>query len=129
MKLLLDTCMFLWGMGDSDKLSSRALNAIRSSKARVHLSAASAWEISVNRPMGRLNLPAPTKDFIPNACTNQDISLLPISPLEAMAAGELPQHHKDPFDRMLIALAMGEADMLLVSPDQAFRAYDVNLLW
>lgn len=129
MKLLLDTCAFLWWMGAPDKLSPNAAEAICSPDSLLHLSAASAWEISVKRQLGRLDLPKPTNDFLIEACSTHAVTLLGISVMEAVAAGELPLHHKDPFDRMLIAQTLTEPGMRLVSPDKEFAAYGVDLLW
>jgi PIN domain nuclease of toxin-antitoxin system len=94
----------------------------------VYLSAASGWEIAIQRQLGRLKLPTGTVAFLADALTAYSIVALPITLEHAIRAGELPLHHKDPFDRLLIAQAEIE-NLTLATPDRAMAPYGVSTLW
>jgi PIN domain nuclease of toxin-antitoxin system len=123
-KLLLDTHAFLWWLMDDSKLKESARNALADSAATVYVSAASIWEIAIKTKLGKLDLEDidPVEEIAAN-----DFVELPMRARHAHAAGSLPRHHDDPFDRMLIAQAQVE-DMVLVSHDSKFEAYEVKLL-
>jgi PIN domain nuclease of toxin-antitoxin system len=122
-KLLLDTHILLWWMADDRRLPSRAAAAIRDPDTEVVVSSASAWEISIKRAAGRLEAP----DDLLDALAANDFGTLAISAPHAVAAGRLPPHHADPFDRMLIAQAQMDG-FTLVTVDGRFSGYDVELL-
>jgi PIN domain nuclease of toxin-antitoxin system len=123
-KLLLDTHAFLWWLTDDPKLKEAARSALSDSAARVYVSAASIWEIAIKSKLGKLDL----RDIDPvEEIAANDFVELPMSARHAHAAGYLPRHHDDPFDRMLIAQAQVE-NMILVSHDTKFEAYGVKLL-
>ncbi len=123
MKVLLDTHILLWWLADDEHLPAPAVLTIADPDTEVVVSAASAWEISIKQAAGRLDAPEDLLDAI----AGNDFGMLPITAGHAMAAGRLPAHHADPFDRMLIAQAQLE-DLTLVSVDRRFSAYEVELL-
>ncbi|MDQ6727625.1 MAG: type II toxin-antitoxin system VapC family toxin [Actinomycetota bacterium] len=123
MKILLDTHVLLWWLADDEHLPTLAALIIADPDTEVVVSAASAWEISIKQAAGRLDAP---EDLLDAVAAN-DFGTLPISADHAMAAGHLPTHHADPFDRMLIAQAQIE-DLTLVSVDRRFSEYEVELL-
>ena len=106
MKLLLDTCSFIWFLADSPQLSAKARAAILDPANSVYLSAVSAWEIGRKYAKGDLELPGRPESLIPQVRTDSGILSLPLSEEEAISAEKLPILHKDPFDRMIIAQAL-----------------------
>ena len=128
MKLLLDTCSFLWFLADAPELSAKARAAILDPANSVYLSAVSAWEIGRKYAKGDLELPSRPEFLIPQVRTDSGILSLPLSEEEAISAEKLPLLHKDPFDRMIIAQALVQG-MIVVTPDRAFEPYPVRLLW
>jgi PIN domain nuclease of toxin-antitoxin system len=122
-KVLLDTNILLWWLADDEHLPARAAAAIADPGNEVVVSAATAWEISIKQAAGRLDAPEDLLD----AVAGSDFGTVPITVDHAMAAGALPPHHADPFDRMLIAQARLEG-FTLVSADSRFSHYDVELL-
>ena len=128
MKLLLDTCSFLWFLADAPELSAKARAAILDPANSVYLSAVSGWEIGRKYAKGDLQLPGRPESLIPQVRTDSGILSLPLSEEEAISAEKLPLLHKDPFDRMIIAQALMQG-MVVVTPDRAFEPYPVRLLW
>ena len=128
MKLLLDTHTLLWFLGGSDRLSARARDLIEN-PANIRLfSVAGAWEIAIEVSLGKLSLTAPFGELVPRQLHANAIGLLPIEPAHMAAIIELPFHHRDPTDRMIIAQASAE-DAALVSADAALDAYAVRRIW
>jgi PIN domain nuclease of toxin-antitoxin system len=123
MRLLLDTHVLLWCLTDDPTLSSSLRDVITDSTNDVLVSAASAWEISIKKALGKLEAP----DDLSNAIAACRFKTLPITVTHAMHAGELPKHHNDPFDRMLIAQSILE-DLKLVTRDARIFAYEVSIL-
>ena len=123
MNLLLDTHILLWWLAADPHLPTAAGAAIASPDNTVAISAASAWEIAIKKAAGRLDAP----DDLLDALDMNDFDTLPITAAHAVAAGALPAHHSDPFDRMLIAQTRAE-QLVLVSVDSQFHQYDVDLL-
>ena len=126
MNLLLDTHVLLWWLQDSDRLGRRARNAILRPGAVVFISAASIWEISIKSAMGRLKLKEPLGRCLPDLLAS-GFHQLPIGFEHALAVRDLPPHHNDPFDRMLIAQAQCE-DLTLMTADAAITPYDVRTI-
>jgi len=124
-RLLLDTHAFLFWVADDRRLPKPARSAIAGPRATVLLSAASVWEIRIKAAKGKL---ATSFVDVPTEARRHRFALLPITGDHAQKAGDLPLHHEDPFDRMLIAQAMIE-DAVLVTGDAAFAAYGAALLW
>ena len=124
MNLLLDTHVLIWWMQGSKRIGPRARAAMFEDDARLWLSAASIWEMAIKSATGRLVLDTPLEKSVP-FLSKQGVRSLPISVAHALAAGALPPHHADPFDRMLIAQARCE-DLVLVTVDPAMEAYEVR---
>ena len=128
MRLLLDTCAFLWIAGDAPEISARARAAFADPENEVFLSSVSAWEIAVKHRIGRLPLPAPPETFVSENREAHGIDRLDLEEKAALRAGRLPDLHRDPFDRMLVAQAI-EGVFVLLTPDEAIRQYAVKTLW
>jgi PIN domain nuclease of toxin-antitoxin system len=128
MKLLLDTQAFLWWDSDPDKLSPSALAACQSSSNVLLLSVASAWEMQIKLQLGKLKLALPLEAIIESQQQANHLEILPVTLSHVFALKDLPAHHKDPFDRLLIAQAKVE-DATLVSSDTVFESYSVQRLW
>jgi len=128
MKFLLDTSVFLWALAAPEKLNRRARDLLSNEREGLFLSAASSWEISVKFGLGKLELPEAPAKYIPKWMSNWGIHALDISHLHALAVGELPPHHQDPFDRMLIVQAVTEG-MVLLTADRMFARYSVKTIW
>ena len=101
---------------------------IRDKRNELLLSAASAWEIGIKAQQGKLPLPADPETFIPQQMALNAIRELPVSAAHALRVTKLPYHHRDPFDRLLVAQAILE-NLILVSADGALKPYPVNILW
>ncbi|GGL89500.1 type II toxin-antitoxin system VapC family toxin [Nakamurella endophytica] len=123
MRLLLDTHVVLWWLADDDRLGAGARAAIGSAGTAAAVSAASAWEMSIKAASGKLRLPAGLDSHL----GEQGFDELPVTVADGLAAGALPRHHDDPFDRMLIAQAR-RRDLTVVTADARFEDYDVRLL-
>lgn len=121
LNLLLDTRVFIWSVSAPAKLDEQARAAVAAPDNRVFVSAVTAWEIAIKHALGRLKFPIERFDDI---MLRIGFDALPILPAHAIAAGGLPPHHDDPFDRMLIAQARIER-FVLVSSEQTVRRYDV----
>ena len=128
MRLLLDTCTFLWIVGGAPELSARARQAFADPANDVYLSAASAWEIAVKHRLGRLPLPETPDRFVPRARDAHGIDPLDIDEAAVLHVARLPDLHRDPFDRILVAQAL-LGGLVLVTPDEALRQYPAPTLW
>jgi PIN domain nuclease of toxin-antitoxin system len=125
---LLDTCTFLWLVGDSPRLSKRARDQFALPDNEVYLSAASAWEIALKHRLGRLPLPDPPGEFVPTQRQAHGIEPLPIDEEAALHVAQLPELHRDPFDRMLVAQATVHG-LVVLTPDDDVRQYAVRTFW
>jgi PIN domain nuclease of toxin-antitoxin system len=128
MKYLLDTVVFLWSQGALDKLNQQALDLLGDAKHPIYLSAASSWEIGIKSALGKLHLPEPVASYVPRRLSAGGIRPLVITHFHALAVSDLPPHHQDPFDRMLIAQAASEG-MVLMTADPVFSKYAVDVFW
>jgi PIN domain nuclease of toxin-antitoxin system len=128
LKLLLDTCTFLWIATGSSDLSKRAAQLFRDPANEVFLSAASAWEIAVKHSIGRLPLPVPAADYVADLRKRHGIASLPISEEEALYLPQLPKLHRDPFDRMLVCQAVVNG-MAVLTQDPLLRRYPIHTIW
>jgi PIN domain nuclease of toxin-antitoxin system len=128
MNLLLDTHTFLWFIEGSVQLSATARKLIDDLANQSFVSVASVWEIAIKVSTGKLILHQPFEEFIPNQLTNNGFELLNIELGHTNLIATLPFHHRDPFDRMLIAQALHE-QMPIIGSDAAFDAYGVTRLW
>jgi PIN domain nuclease of toxin-antitoxin system len=127
-KLLLDTCAFLWFQADSPQLSPAARALILDSSNEVYLSAVSVWEIARKYAQGGLALPSHPSTLIPAVRENSGIASLSLTEADALAAEKLQLFHKDPFDRMLIAQAL-MGGLAILTSDHAFEPYPVRVIW
>ena len=124
MKVLLDTSAFLWWVSSgAERLTPRARWAIQDPGNEPVLSAASAWEIAIEHERGRISLPLAPERYVPDLVRRHGFSVLPVELRHALRAGALPAHHRDPFDRLLVAQAQIE-DLPLVSADPAIGQYE-----
>jgi len=128
MKLLLDTHVFIWWSGEPDKLSEKVLDACENRANRLILSIVSIWEMQIKMQLGKLKLKRSLKDLVENQQNINDLQILPVLPNHIFMLDNLPMHHSDPFDRLLISQAI-EENLALVSKDQAFTDYAVKLFW
>jgi len=123
MKLLLDTHILLWWLEDDPLLSEHARTAIADSDNLIILSAVVIWEIRIKQALGKLDIPTDFYEVI----KEQAFEIIPVTADHAYAVGDLPLHHRDPFDRMLIAQAKSEGFTILTH-DAAFRKYQIPVL-
>ncbi len=128
MNTLLDTHTFLWFVDANPKLSANARAQIESPANRKFVSIASCWEISIKVGLGKLKLSDPVDVFVPRELKTNRFSLLPIDLKHVMFVSDLPLHHRDPFDRLLVAQCLVDR-LAFVSGDQAMDAYGVNRIW
>jgi PIN domain nuclease of toxin-antitoxin system len=128
MKLLVDTCMFLWIASESPRLSKAAAAVFLDRSNERYLSAASAREISIKHAVGRLPLPGRPDVFVPMVREASGIEALNIDEESALHAGKLPGLHSDPFDRMLVAQAVVHG-MTILTPDPDIEQYAARVLW
>ncbi len=122
-RLLLDTHTLLWWLAGDPQLGAKAQSVIADPHNEVFVSAASTWEIAIKQSLGKLTAPKGLASVV----EEEGFSSLPISLFHGEQAGYLPEHHKDPFDRMLIAQAQAEG-LEIVTSDEKFQAYGVRLL-
>ena len=127
MIVLIDTHCWLWWISEPERLSGRILSLLKNSETTILFSAASSWEIAIKYSIGKLSLPEPPELFIPRRLERDRITSLPIHHSHAIRTASLPYHHRDPFDRLLIAQAEIEG-VPIVTVDSAFRDYDVRLI-
>jgi PIN domain nuclease of toxin-antitoxin system len=125
---LFDTGVFLLSMTSPERLNAKAKRIVEQRDKPLLLSAVSSWEISIKWRLGKLKLPDPPSTYVPQRLTQHGIGSLTISHLHALLAGELPRHHEDPFDRMLIAQATTEK-LIVLTTDRSFERYDINIVW
>jgi len=128
MRVLLDTNSFLWFISGNDRLSIDAKNFIADMQNQLVLSAASLWEIAIKISLGKLDLLQPYGQFIPQQLEENDIAVLPLEIGHLNKVIDLPFHHRDPFDRLIIAQALTEG-IPVVSSDAVFSQYAVKLIW
>ena len=128
MKLLLDTCTFLWLITDAPELSHTARERFANPANEVYLSAASAWEIGIKWRRGRLPLPQAATAFVPDQREGHGIVELPIDEESALHVTRLPDLHRDPFDRMLVSQAIVHG-LVLLTPDPLIAQYPARTLW
>jgi PIN domain nuclease of toxin-antitoxin system len=125
LRQLLDTHLVLWWMeGEVSKISKRALAALGSEGMEPVVSAVTVWEVAIKRSLGKVKARAGMQDEIERA----GVELLPVTARHADLVASLPLHHRDPFDRLLVAQATAE-NIPLVTSDKSLRRYDVEVIW
>jgi PIN domain nuclease of toxin-antitoxin system len=128
MRYLLDTHAFLWFISDDSRLSRKATSIIRKAENEIFLSTVSVWEIAIKTQLGRLQIEEDVDVFILSELEKNTFLALPITIPHAAYITKLPDIHKDPFDRMLIAQSTVE-NMALISGDQSIRKYSLEIEW
>ena len=124
MSYLLDTHVWLWLQATPERIRPDLLAEMQDRATHLLLSAASAWEIAIKWSLGRLPLPEPPADYVPGRMHREGVTGLAVSHVHALRVATLPQHHHDPFDRLLIAQALVE-NVPIVTVDPLFDAYEV----
>lgn len=128
MKLLLDTHTFLWWITDDARLSAHARELMSQADNELFLSAASAWEMAIKARLGRLEVSGDLSEIIPQQLARNAISSLPVLMSHALGVYTLPDHHRDPFDRLLISQAQIE-NIPILTADAAIGRYPVEVIW
>jgi PIN domain nuclease of toxin-antitoxin system len=128
MKLLIDTACWLWSLTEPEHLNEGARDMLSNPAQDLFLSAASSWEIAIKCALGKLSLPESPEKYVPARMAAFNIMGLPVNHSHALRVFTLAPHHRDPFDRILIAQAQIEA-MAILTADRAFGDYDVKIIW
>ena len=128
MRLLLDTCAFLWWSLGSARIPGEVRRLVADPANDAYVSAATAWEIAVKHGLGKLELPAPPDVFVPTRREWYDFKSLPFDEASALQLRRLPPLHRDPFDRILICQAI-EHGMTLLTPDRLISQYPTRISW
>lgn len=128
MRLLIDTAVFIWLVEGDARLSEPAQGLITDPANEVNLSAASAWEIAIKYSVGRLLLRVPPDEYVTGQRRRHRIETLPVSEEAALQVHKLPDYHRDPFDRIMIAQAI-VGGLALVTPDRQITQYPVRVEW
>lgn len=128
MRVLLDTCTFLWLITDAPVLSQQARAVFLGEENEISLSAVCSWEIAIKHALGRLPLPMVPDQYVPAQRTQHGIDFLPLQEKETLYLRHLPLLHKDPFDRMLVCQVL-VYDLVLLTPDPLISQYPVRTIW
>ena len=128
MRILLDTHTVLWWVDGSDQLSTLARDLMSDPQTSNLLSVITMWEVAIKYHLGRLRIPGTPEEFFSSLTQELDLIVLPIEKAYAFTAASLPLHHRDPFDRMLIAQATIE-NVPILSSDNHLTRYPVQVLW
>ena len=129
MKILIDTAVLLWAASDKiEKLSEKALSFFKDENCSLFLSAVTTWEIAIKSHSGKLVLHQDLADFVKNSLNKLSLTPLLITHSHTLETARLPFHHKDPFDRLLVAQAQAEK-LSILSPDVELKKYDVEVIW
>jgi PIN domain nuclease of toxin-antitoxin system len=127
-RALLDTHAFLWWIADDDRLSTTARDAIEDGGNEVLFSVVSAWEIATKAVLGRLTIEGAIGELLPQQIEANAFQVLPIHLRHALRLADLPEVHRDPFDRMLVAQAL-EEDLAVITSDRQVAAYPIRVVW
>lgn len=128
MRVLLDTCTFLWLIIDDEALTDRVKALFADPGNTVFLSVVSAWEIAVKYALGRLGLPEDPRLYIPEQREKHGVQSLALDEASSFQVSSLPNIHNDPFDRMLVSQALMNG-LTILSPDELIKKYPVRILW
>lgn len=126
-RYLIDTHVWLWLQTAPERLSDGTRGLVENARNDLLLSAASAWEIAIKYRLGKLPLPEEPARYVPDRMRRSGTTPLPVEPAHALRTSELPDHHRDPFDRLLVAQAQ-LLDLPIITVDPQIRAYDVSTL-
>jgi len=128
MRYLLDTMVWLWSVGPTEKIGNAGLEILRNGREEIYLSAASSWEIAIKAKLGKFQLPEAPGPYVRSRMAAQRVLALAVTQNHSLAVYDLPLHHNDPFDRLIIAQALDEG-MVILTADRAFRKYPVEIVW
>lgn len=128
MRFLLDTSVWLWSVGQPERLNQATSDLLLDPRHELYFSAASIWEIAIKVSLGRLQLPESIHTVIPREALRLGLRPLPINQVHALAVHDLPLLHGDPFDRMLVAQARTEG-LILITSDREISEYKVEMQW
>ena len=128
MKYLLDTVAWLWSVYSVERLGDEARAILENGKEEIYLSAATPWEVSIKMRLGKLNLPGPPSHVIPAYMARQGLRPVSVTHVHAVKVYDLPLHHSDPFDRIIIAQAVVE-EMTVLTSDRIFEKYPIDVVW
>jgi PIN domain nuclease of toxin-antitoxin system len=128
MSYLLDTNVFVWLLKEPEKLNRKALDLLEDESQSVFLSSVTSWEVVIKFAIGRLTLPKEPDDLLTEVFERFSFQPLSFTHAHSLAVGELVFHHRDPFDRMLVAQARSEK-LVLLTADSMFEKYPVDILW
>jgi PIN domain nuclease of toxin-antitoxin system len=128
MKYLLDTMVWLWSVGPARTIGTAGLEILTSAQNEIYLSAASSWEIAIKTRLGKFQLPEAPAHYVPKRLAEQAIRSLPINQDHSLRVYDLPLHHSDPFDRLIIAQAIVE-EMTVLTSDRIFEKYPIDVIW
>jgi len=127
-RLLLDTHVWLWMIAERQRFGPEITGALEDSTNELLLSAVSSWEIAIKHSLGKLTLPAPPAKYVPEQIAKTGVTPLPVEHSHALRVASLPPHHRDPFDRLLVAQAQLEGARLVTS-DRQFAPYGIPIEW
>lgn len=128
MIVLLDTCTLIWLCSEPDKLSVKAIKIIDNPDTALLVSHVSAWEMSLKSKTGKMIFPKPLRRWLAEQKDVWHFEWLPISLEHILSTNELPDHHKDPFDRLIVSQAM-KKNIPVVTPDDFIKKYAVEIIW
>ena len=128
MRFLLDTSIWLWSIGEVGRLNRPTRDILIAPEHELYLSAVSVWEIAIKASLGRLDLRETPRIVVPRETSRQGLRPLPVNYLHALAVYDLPHHHGDPFDRLLVAQALSEG-LTLITSDRELKRYPVEIYW
>lgn len=128
MRVLLDTQCWLWMQAAPGRFSRATTEIIESPENELVLSAASSWEIAIKYAIGRLPLPVPPSEYVPDRMESSGVVGLPVEHSHALHVATLPPHHRDPFDRLLIAQAQ-ILNIPILTADRQFAPYEITVHW
>jgi PIN domain nuclease of toxin-antitoxin system len=126
-RYLVDTHVWLWMQSDPDRLGDQTRAIVQDVGNTLLFSAASAWEIAIKYRLGKLRLPEPPASYVPDRMRRSGTSALPVDHAHMLRTADLPDHHRDPFDRVLIAQAQ-LLDLSIITADAQLSAYDVTVV-
>ena len=128
MRLILDTHTLIWSVDDPSKVSSAAMTAMTDPANERFISAATIWELAIKVGQGKLTLSLPYREWIERAIDDLDLAILPITVKYGERQAQLPDHHRDPFDRLIVAQALVD-QFRVVSIDAQLDAYGIDRIW
>jgi PIN domain nuclease of toxin-antitoxin system len=128
MRYLLDTVVWLWSLDNVERINDMGREILGSTQKEIYFSAATAWEVAIKASLGKLKLPAPPRTCVLTFTEKQRLRPLPVTSMHAVRVYDLAPHHRDPFDRLIIAQAIAEG-MTVLTADRAFEKYPVDIVW